>query len=98
MDITVRVSDRTPASGQQFIVRGRLDVGGRPGVGKPVTVQTWRAGHWEPIRGARVTTNSEGRYRVRLILQAKGERLLRVSSVIEKGFHTERQRFTVRVH
>ncbi|MGH3507002.1 MAG: hypothetical protein ACRDO2_07335 [Nocardioidaceae bacterium] len=97
-DITVRVSDETPASGQQFIARGKLTMGGLPAEDHVVKVQTYRDGAWEQITGARVLTNDEGKYRVRLILSMKGKRLLRVVGVGQGDEPTERQRFTVRVH
>ncbi len=97
-DISVRVSDRTPASGQQFVARGLFILGGLPAPGHVVKVQTYRGGDWVNITGARVTTNDEGRYRVRLILFAKGERLMRVKGIGEQNEKNEVARFTVRVH
>jgi hypothetical protein len=97
-DITVRVSDTTPASGQQFIARGKLTMGGLPAADHVVRVQTFRGGEWVAISGARVTTNEDGKYRVRLILSMKGKRVLRVVGVGQGDEPTERQRFTVRVH
>jgi hypothetical protein len=43
-----------------------------------VRVRTYVDGRWVDIKGARVTTNDEGRYRVRIVLYRKGDRLLRV--------------------
>lgn len=41
-------------------------------------MQTLRGGEWTNLSGARVTTGSDGRYRVRVVLGQKGERDLRV--------------------
>ena len=65
--------------GEQFVVRGRLLSEGEPVVGAPVRVRTWSdEGRFVDIEGARVKTNSEGRYRVRIVLYRKGDRLLKV--------------------
>lgn len=96
--ITVHVSDSTPASGEQFIARGRLIMGGLPAEDHVVKVQTYRDGTWVAVTGARVLTNEEGRYRVRLILSMKGERLLRVFGIGQNGLPNEIERFTVVVH
>ena len=96
-EISVRVSDATPASGQQFRARGRLIMGGLPAPAHTVKVQARRGGQWVPLRGARVQTNDEGRYRVRLVLSQRGSRLLRVAGVGEGTEPTQRQRFRVTV-
>ena len=96
--ITVHVSDDTPASGQQFIARGQLIMGGLPAPDHVVRFQTYRNGVWEPIKGAHMLTNSEGKYRMRLILSQTGRRVLRAVGVGEGREPTQRERFTVRVH
>src|SRR5262245_45466164 len=79
--ITANVSDKTPASGQQFIVRGKFVIGAEGAADHVVKIQSKLSGTWEPIKGARMTTDSEGKYRLRLVLSAKGERQLRVVGV-----------------
>jgi len=64
--------------GEQFVIRGRMLSEGDPVVGAPVRMRTWSDGRFVDINGARVTTNSEGRYRVRIVLYRKGDRLLKV--------------------
>ena len=76
--ITVRPSVSEPDPGQQFLLRGRLRSEGEPVAGATVRVQTWRDGGWQRLKGAVVTTNDEGRYRVRVILFQDGDRDLRV--------------------
>jgi hypothetical protein len=66
--------------GERFVVRGRMLSKGVPVVGAPVRVRTWSNGRFVDIEGARVTTNSEGRYRVRIVLYRKGDRLLKVAA------------------
>jgi hypothetical protein len=96
--ITVHVSDDTPASGQQFIARGRLIMGGLPAADHVVRFQTYRNGSWEPIKGAHMLTDSDGKYRMRLILSQTGHRVLRAVGVGEGDEPTQRERFSVTVH
>lgn len=76
--ITVRSSDYDVASGEEFRLRGLLTSEGDPVPDATVRVKTYRNGEWVRLKGAVVNTNDEGRYRVRVILQMKGERQLRV--------------------
>lgn len=76
--ITVRASDHNPDQGEQFRLRGRMLSEGRPVSGVRVRVQTYREGGWKRLEGAVVTTDHEGRYRVRVILFQDGDRDLRV--------------------
>jgi hypothetical protein len=64
--------------GERFVIRGRLLSEGEPVAGAPVRVRTWTEEGFVDIKGARVTTDSEGRYRVRIVLYRKGDRLLKV--------------------
>ncbi len=83
--ISAFVSDSTPASGEQFVVRGKFFRFGEPAADRPVKVQAWRDGAWNQLTGARVTTNDEGGYRMRLILSQTGQRDLRVVGVSPAG-------------
>ncbi len=97
--ISVRVSDATPASGQTFRIRGRfLQPAGQPAVNRVVKVQARRNDSWVPLSGARVRTDDEGRYRMRLILSQRGRRLLRVVGVNPGDRPNAFRRFAVRVH
>lgn len=77
--VTVHASDPTPGSGREFVLAGRLTgpSGGALDNGA-VRVQTLRAGEWTNLTGAHVTTGSDGRYRVRVVLSQRGKRDLRV--------------------
>jgi hypothetical protein len=76
--VTAHPSDDHPASGEQFVIRGRLTSEGAPIAGAVVHLRSYNLtnGTWSNLKGARVTTNSEGRYRVRVILSMKGGRRL----------------------
>jgi len=97
--ITARASDATPASGQQLVLRGVLRSEGAGVSDATVRVKTYRNGEWVRLRGAVVSTNDEGRYRVRLVLSMKGDRRLRVVGN-PKGddIRTARKDLTVTVH
>lgn len=78
----IQASDYRVSSGEQFVVHGKIRLGyGKDQIPAPpstVQVQTRRHGSWHNLRGARVTSNENGRYRVRVILQMPGKRKLRV--------------------
>lgn len=80
---SIQVSDDRVSSGEQFIVRGRITLGyGRDKMPAPpsdVRVQAKRHGKWSLLRGARITSRENGRYRVRVVLQMPGKRPLRVN-------------------
>ena len=77
--ITVHASDTTPQPGQQLVLSGRLTTASaQPLTGGAVRVQSLSAGRWSDLTGAHVTTGSDGRYRVRVVLSQTGERTLRV--------------------
>jgi hypothetical protein len=75
--VTVASTDYTPASGQTFRLYGAV---WSEGVRVPATirVKTFRNGHWVQLRGAVMDTNRFDRYKIRIVLQMKGHRLLRV--------------------
>jgi len=77
--ITVRASDHHEVDpGEQFVLRGRMSSRGHAVPGAAVRVQAFRGGGWHPLSGAVVRTGSDGRYRVRVVLQSGGDRDLRV--------------------
>ncbi len=96
--ISAHPSDTTPGSGEQFVVRGVFTLNGERADHRIVKIQTVRNGHWVQISGARVSTDSTGHYRCRLILSQTGERFLRAVGVAgDNGRNTYRQ-FQVTVH
>jgi hypothetical protein len=97
--ITVHTSDATPGSGQEFVLTGRLtSPTGRALAGGAVRVQTLRGGEWTNLSGAHVSTGSDGRYRVRVILSQRGERDLRVvGDPAGQRLRTDRARIDVTV-
>jgi hypothetical protein len=96
-DITARASDDTVGSGEQFLVRGRFTIAGAPAAGRTVKVQGLYGDDWRPISGAVVTANSEGRYRVRIILSVEGDRTLRAVGVVPGPAHNAYAAFDVHV-
>lgn len=94
--ITASVTDSTPASGQEFRVRGKLSRDGDPIAGHTVQVQTLRDGSWSNLTGAHVETSDTGRYNLRVILGQTGERTLRVVGKVPG--RNPHQRFVVTVH
>lgn len=96
--ITVKASDTTPASGQTFTVGGLFMAQGKPANHDLVKVQSWTKGAWVPVTGAQVDTTSTGTYQMRLILQAKGVREMRVMGVVPGPAKDAFKRFTVTVH
>ena len=94
--LTANVSDKTPASGEQFIVRGKLVEMGMTGKDHAIRVQTYLNGGWQPI--ARVRTDQDGKYRVRVILSTPGQRILRVVAPAGSNEDNQHTRFVVRVH
>jgi hypothetical protein len=96
-DITARASDDTVGSGEQFVVRGRFTIASAPAAGRTVKVQGRYGDDWRPIRGAVVTANSEGRYRVRIILSVEGDRTLRAVGVVPGPAHNAYAAFDVHV-
>lgn len=79
--ITAHPSDDRVSSGEQFRVRGLLTINGHPALDKMVKIQALYGDDWRNIRGARVSTGDDGRYRVRVVLSMKGKRALRAVGI-----------------
>lgn len=96
--VTVNTTDATPASGETFRLYGALWSGGERRAAT-IRVKTYRDGAWVQLPGAVMDTNRENRYRIRVILQMKGERLLRVAAVPKNDrIATARRTIEVTVH
>jgi hypothetical protein len=86
-----------PASGQTFRVRGAVESQGQ-GIPATIVVKTLRNGAWVPLAGASMHTDRSGRYTIRLILDAKGARQLRVVADPEaQAIRTSRRTLSVTV-
>ena len=96
--ITAHPSDTTVNSGQQFIVRGKFTVDGHAVGNRTVKIQTLRNGSWQQIPGVRVRTNSDGTYRVRVILFTDGTRTLRAVGESPGSIRNAYKRFTIYVN
>jgi len=95
--ITAHPSDTTVDSGEQFVVRGRFTLDGHAVGNRTVKIQTLLRGSWQPITGARVQTNSDGTYRVRVILFTDGDRTLRAVGESPGRIRNAYKRFYVHV-
>jgi hypothetical protein len=96
--VTVRATDYTPASGQTFRLFGAVKSEGER-VPATIRVKTFRNGEWVKLPGAVMHTNRDDRYRIRIVLQMKGERLLRVVGNPDgDDIATARKTITVTVH
>jgi hypothetical protein len=93
--ITAHPSDDTPQVGEQFVVRGVYDGPGRRA--HDVKIQTFRDDHWLNLDGARVTTRTDGSYRVRVVLNVRGVRDLRAVGIAGDAHRNSYARFVVEV-
>lgn len=96
--VSVSTTDSTPASSQTFRLSGAVR---SEGVKVPATirVKTYSNGHWVQLKGAVMQTNRDNTYRMRIILQMKGERLLRVvADPTPAGISNARTTIHVTVH
>jgi hypothetical protein len=95
--VTATATDNMPASGQTFRVSGAVQSKGH-GTPATITVKTLRGGSWVRLTGASMHTDSTGHYTIRLVLDAKGKRQLRVVAVPDsRAIGTARRTFTVSV-
>ncbi|MGC4110237.1 MAG: hypothetical protein QM747_07390 [Nocardioides sp.] len=75
--VSATASDNMPASGQTFRLSGNVRSSGQ-GTPATIRVKTLRNGAWVRLTGATMHTDSSGHYSIRVILDAKGKRQLRV--------------------
>ena len=96
--VSVSTTDATPASGQTFRLYGTVRSEGHK-VPATIRVQTYRNGHWVQMSGAVMQTNRDDSYRIRVILQMKGKRQLRVvADPTPAGIANARKTISVTVH
>jgi hypothetical protein len=96
--VTVRTTDDTPASGETFRLKGAAFSMDEK-VPATIRVQAWRNGEWVHLNGATMHTNQMDTYNIRVILQTKGERTLRVVANPDgDDIKTARHQITVTVH
>ena len=97
--ITAQVSDKTPAAGQAFTVSGKFTIGGKAAGEEVVKVQAKQPnGKWKALPGAKELSSSKGTYNIKVILNAKGQRDLRVVGVGLSTLPNGYQTFGVNVH
>jgi hypothetical protein len=96
--VSVSTTDSTPASGQTFRLYGAVRSEGHQ-VPATILVQTYRNGHWVQLPGATMQTNRDDTYRIRVVLQMKGKRQLRVvADPTPAGINNARTTISVTVH
>ena len=96
--VTATATDTTPASGQTFRIHGAVWSEGEK-VPAIIHVKTFRDGHWIQLSGATMRTNRDDLYNIRVILQMKGERQLRVvGDPLPAHIATSHHDLTVVVH
>jgi hypothetical protein len=97
--ITAQVSDKTPAANKPFTVSGRFTEGGKAAGEQVVKVLAKQAnGTWKTLPGAKDQTSRTGGYNIKVILNAKGTRVLRVVGVGLSTLPNGYQTFGVSVH
>ena len=96
--VSVSTTDSTPASGQTFRLSGAVSSEGHQ-VPATIHVMTYRNGHWVQVSGATMQTNRDNAYRIRIVLQMKGKRQLRVvADPAAAGISNSHATITVTVH
>ncbi len=97
--ISANVSDVTPASGEVFTVSGTFTESGKAAAGHVVKIQAQQAnGTWKTLTGAKEHTTTKGAYDLEVILNAKGQRDLRVVGVGTGAQPNATQAIAVTVH
>jgi hypothetical protein len=97
--ISANVSDATPASGKLFTISGTFTESGKAAADQVVKVQAQQAnGTWKTLIGAKEHTTTKGGYDLEVILNAKGQRDLRVVGVGTGAQPNATRPLTVTVH
>ena len=97
--ITAHPSKSNVNSGEQFRVHGLFTINGNPAVNRTVKIQSKTADGWKNLTGAHVSTGSDGRYGLRLVLSQKGKRSLRAVGITPStSVPNPKAPFTVTVH
>ena len=96
--VTAHVSSSTPVSGKTFRVSGEFTENNKPAADQVVKIQAVQDGSWQQLTGAKVRTDSQGGYSLRVILDTAGHRELRVVGVGVGSQPNAYQPFGVQVH
>ena len=95
--ISAKVSNPTPTSGKVFTVSGDFTENGAAAAGHVVEVQALTNGQYQTLTGAKMKTTSNGDYTMRVVLDSKGIRDLRVVGVGQGNQANAHDNFQVRV-
>ena len=79
--ITAHPTKSTVQSGEQFRVHGLFTINGSAAADRTVKIQSKTADGWKNLTGAHVSTGSDGRYGLRVVLSMEGKRTLRAVGV-----------------
>ena len=80
-NITAHPTKSNVQSGEQFRVHGVFTINGSAAVNRTVKIQSKSADGWQDLTGAHVSTGSDGRYGLRVVLSMKGKRTLRAVGI-----------------
>jgi hypothetical protein len=98
-NITAHPTKTNVNSGEQFRVHGLFTINGNPAVNRTVKIQSKSSSGWTNITGARVSTDTDGHYGLRLVLSQKGKRNLRAVGITPStSTPNPKAPFTVTVH
>ena len=96
--ITAHPTKSSVDSGEQFRVHGLFTINGSAAVNRTVKIQSKTADGWTNLTGAHVSTGSDGRYGLRVVLSMKGKRTLRAVGITpSSSVPNPRAPFTVTV-
>lgn len=79
--ITAHPTKSTFHSDEQFRVHGLFTINGSAAANKTVRIQSKTADGWQNLTGARVSTGSDGRYGLRVVVSMEGKRTLRAVGI-----------------
>jgi hypothetical protein len=96
--ITIQASDKTPASDQAFTVSGAFTENNKAASNHVVEIQTLRGSTWQALAGAQERTNAQGRYQLKVVLDSKGQRTLRVVGIGTGSQRNAHHNLSVTVH
>lgn len=80
-NITAHPTKSKVQSGEQFRVHGVFTINGSAAVNRTVKIQSKSSDGWQNLTGAHVSTGSDGRYGLRVVLSMKGKRTLRAVGI-----------------
>jgi hypothetical protein len=96
--VTATASTSKPVSGKTFRVSGEFTENNKPAADQVVKIQALHDGSYQQLTGAKIRTDSQGDYSLRVVLDTTGHRELRVVGVGVGSQPNAYQPFSVQVH